>query len=57
MIISSASSYRLIENKFFKQIVNDYTSEKLQNRVGLKKLENDYYEAKIKEIKKKNLKN
>ncbi len=53
MIISSASSYLLIENKYFNQIVNQFTNQKLQNRVALKQLEDVYYEQKIAEIKAK----
>ena len=50
IIISSASSYRLIENQYFKQIINDYTTQKLINRTALKILEDNYYEHKINEI-------
>ena len=56
MIISSASAYSLVENKYFQQIVKMYTSETLQDRTALRILQNDYYEAKIKEIRNKFLK-
>ena len=43
----------MIENCYFKKIIRDYTTETLQNRTSLKDLENQYYEAKITEVRKK----
>ena len=53
MIISSASAKRLIENVFFKQIINDFTNQKLMDRKSLDRLEENYYISQKAEIKKK----
>jgi len=55
MIISSASPYRLVENIYFKQLVAQFTNQKLLNRSALRVLENQYYDEKTNEIINKRL--
>jgi hypothetical protein len=43
MILSGALPYRIVENKFFKLIINNYTSQKLPNRTLLSDIQDEYY--------------
>lgn len=51
MIISSGSPYRLVENKYFIEIINRFTSNKLPTRPNLKIIEDELYEKSKEEIK------
>lgn len=53
LIISSGSPYRLVENKYFKEIINRYTSNRLPTRENLKIIEDEFYEKTKSEIKEK----